>query len=81
MTLKKDTISATLRVELKPWIAPNFASRISDGDGRGGSIPVKELDDDTLEDMALAWVRDLYAKAGRSHAPFYKPAKDGNKLP
>lgn len=66
-------IKATLSIELEPWSAPNFAKRA--GAEEREAIPVRELDDDALEDLALAWVRDLYKKAGRAHCPFYKPAK------
>jgi hypothetical protein len=65
-------IYATINVTLKPWEAPNFAVRATatvPGAEMAG-IPVKELDDDTLEAMALAWVRDLYRKAGRTRCPF-----------
>lgn len=72
--MSEQKISATIKVELKPWQAPRFAIRHGANDETFG-IPVAELDDDTLENMALAWVRQLYLNAGRKHAPFYKPAK------
>lgn len=67
-------INATIKVTLKPWAAPNFATRPT---GEGEGIPVKELHEDTLEDMALAWLDDLYRKAGK-RSPFFKHAKMGS---
>ena len=73
-----DPVSATLRVRLKPWAAPNFARRADIEDQSSeGAIPVNDLDDDALEDMALAWIEDLYRKAGQRRCPFYKTAKVG----
>jgi hypothetical protein len=69
-------IKATLKVSLAPWRAPNFARHAQREEGTEGSaIPVADLDDDALEDLALAWVRDLYRNAGRTYAPFHKPVK------
>lgn len=77
MSLTK-SIKATIQVELSPWRAPNFARRVTDDDSEGqGSIPVRELDDNTLEDMALAWIKHLYMNAGRTYVPFHKPVRDG----
>ena len=72
--MKTPSIKATIRVELRPWRAPAFASRLNGTENSEG-IPVAELDDDTLEDMALAWISELYSNAGRRFVPFYKPAR------
>ena len=69
---KSEIMTTTITVKLKPWIAPGFAVRHGvDGDG----IPVRELSDDALEDMCLAWVRSVYTQAGRHYCPFEKPVK------
>lgn len=65
-------IKATIHVSIKPWDAPNFAVRSEVGDG---GIPVKDLDDDALEEAAYAWLVDLYRKAGRRTCPFYRPTQ------
>lgn len=69
------SINATLKVVLKPWSAPNFAIRRDDagtveGSDHASGIPVRELDDATLDQMAKAWLDDLYARAGRTYHPF-----------
>lgn len=70
-------VSATLKIKLKPWTAPNYVGRADSSDPTAPSIPVADLDDDALEDLALAWLRDLYTKAGRRHCPFRKETKLG----
>lgn len=74
--IKRPSVSATLRVELSPWEAPNFARRVGADDSDITAVHVSDLDDDALEDLALAWVRELYTKAKRTHCPFYKPVKE-----
>jgi hypothetical protein len=62
-----DGISATLKVRLKPWAAPNYARVVGmDESSADSAIPVADLDPQALEQMALAWLSDLYSKAGRS---------------
>lgn len=73
--MSEKPIQATLKVALKPWPAPSYASRVAKGAEKSSGIHVSDLSDDALEDLALAWIEDLYRKAGRPHAPFYKPAK------
>lgn len=72
--MSEKTINATIKVVLKPWDAPNFARRDHVGDGSENAIHVSELDENALEDMALAWLDELYRKAKRT-SPFDKPAK------
>lgn len=63
----EDGINATLRVKLKPWSAPNYARVVGmDESSADSAIPVADLDPEALEMMAMAWVADLYEKAGRS---------------
>lgn len=65
-----ESIDATLRIKLKPWTAPNFA-RIEgfSETSTNSAIPVADLDADTLDALALAWIGDLFTKAGRNWSP------------
>lgn len=54
---------ATIEMKLNPWRAPNFATIADAPDAK--SIPVADLPADVLQDMACAWLEDLYAKAGK----------------
>lgn len=69
-----DPIRATLSIALKPWDAPSFARRAHIDSDEASAVHVRDLDSDALEDMALAWLNDLYRKAGK-RSPFYKPAR------
>lgn len=60
-------VTAKITVALRPWSAPNFATRPS---GEGEGIPVAELSEEALEELAERWLQDLYRKAGRSQMPF-----------
>lgn len=74
--MSKDSITATVTLKLKPWQVPNFAVRADRVEGaEASSVHVSDLDEDALEDMALAWVRELYTKAGQRYCPFRKQAK------
>lgn len=70
----EDVISATLRVKLKPWSAPSFAARETEAGEDRESVHVSELSAETLEAMALAWLRDLYRKA-EQRCPFSETPK------
>ncbi|WP_300573528.1 hypothetical protein [Phenylobacterium sp.] len=81
--MSEKTVTTTIRVTLKAWEAPNFAVRVYASTPSAGSsissaestgIPIREIDPDALQSMAMAWLEDLYRKAGRS-CPFYPPAK------
>lgn len=74
--MSEKTVTATLKVKLAPWQVPNFARRAGPEEAdESFAIPIKDLDEGALEDMALAWVHELYAKAGRHYCPFTKPAQ------
>jgi hypothetical protein len=62
-------IAAKLSVKFSRWQAPNFAILVGESEA---AIPVRDLSDDALEDLALAWLGDLYTAAGRRYCPFHK---------
>jgi hypothetical protein len=73
-------MGATVKLSLKPLMVPNFvgvqlSSRSKSSDGLGEyTVPVSELDEDALEDLAYGFLLDFYKKAGK-HCPFYRPVK------
>ena len=73
-------MSATVKLPLKPLAVPNFvgvALSSSNEEGEGNwdhTVPVKELDEDALEELAYGFLLALYKKANK-HCPFYRPAR------
>lgn len=51
----------TAPVALRPWPAPNFAV-VKSGDDTL-SIPIRDLPEETLDELAAAWLTELYQKA------------------
>lgn len=62
----------TIQMKLKPWQVPNFAQvEMPPGLKQGGvrelpSIAVADLSDEALTGLAVQWLTDLYAKAGKT---------------
>lgn len=62
-------------IELNKFQAPNFATvkskpgRKEDGLQPLASIPIAELEPKTLDELAFAWLEDIYEKAGHPN-PF-----------
>ncbi len=52
----------SIKVDLKEWKVPNFA--IVEGNDKT-SIPVGGLPQEALDELARAWLDELYAKAGK----------------
>jgi hypothetical protein len=73
--MTEKAVIAKLAVTLRPFTVPNFVGVVLPGADENTSLPLSALDEDALEDMCLSWVRAVYEKAGRKHAPFYKPEK------
>lgn len=67
------TVAVSMAMKLRKWMAPNFATVETRQDGRqpSPSIAVAELDPSALDELAAAWLDDLYAKAGRE-VPFHR---------
>lgn len=75
---------AMIEMKMRPWLAPNFAQvespvgRRQDGILVPNGIPVAEIPEHVLHDMALDWVSDLYRKAGKP-CPWVKLKPSGGK--
>lgn len=72
-------MTATVKLKLKPLTVPNFVgvelSRSKSTEGLGSfTVPVAELDEDALEDLAYGFLIEFYKKAGK-HCPFYRPER------
>jgi hypothetical protein len=72
-------MSATVKLKLKALTIPNFVgvefSPRTTKEGLGDfTVPVSELDEDALEDLAYGFLTDFYKKAGKQ-CPFYRPAR------
>lgn len=74
-----DSVTAQVAVSFKAWPTPNFANvAVPPGLRQEGiaplpSIPVAALDKVALDALAMAWVSELYEKAGYD-APVIGPA-------
>jgi hypothetical protein len=73
-------MNATVKLALQPLNIPNFVgvelsprSRAAEGLG-SYTVPVSELDEDALEELAYGFLISFYKKAGKS-CPFYRPAR------
>jgi hypothetical protein len=63
------TIRGAIEVKFRPWAAPNFAAIAGDGrsEPKAEGVPVADLEAATLDAPAEAWLKDLYAKAGKKN--------------
>lgn len=68
-------MEVTTTVNLNPWQVPNFATvkqkpgKREDGPQPAVTIPVADLSQEALDNLAQAWLADLYNKADK-HNPF-----------
>ena len=60
------TITHLKRIELKSFSVPSFAVA---NDGTEDSIPINQLDDDTLYELVNQLINDIYNRAGKSRPP------------
>jgi hypothetical protein len=73
---------AELRMKLKPWAVPNFATiELPPEPKQNGfrelpSIAVAELSADALSDLAEQWLTELYQKAGKPHNWTFQPTSE-----
>lgn len=64
---------ATIETKLQPFSVPNFAiveepaHPRQEGFRDPRAIPISELPDSTLQQMAADWLRDLYDRAGKRY--------------
>ncbi len=70
------TIEARTVVKFKTWTPPNYAvlalEHQQDSKEVAASIPVSELSEEALADLAMDWLDALYAKADKRN-PFQLP--------
>ncbi len=55
---------AKTHVHLRPWSHPNFATATAGINGEL-SIPIAELQQEALDELAQEWLVDLYTDAGK----------------
>ena len=62
---------AKTMIELKPWSVPRFATGVA-GANQDISIPIEQLSQESLDEMAEQWLYDLYESAGKRMPLFSK---------
>lgn len=73
---------ATVELKLKPFNVPAFAHvDLPEREGKTSlspAIPIAELSEDAIEDLAMEWLEALYANRGK-RCPFRRPARSMDK--
>lgn len=66
-------MTASTPIKLVPWVTPNFAVLDLEGEGSAhcgpASVSIKNMSEEALATMAMAWIQDLYKKSGYT-SPF-----------
>jgi hypothetical protein len=62
-------VEASIKVRLKPWNVPNFASVEVEQGKDAQSVAVRDIDESALRELAEKWLDDLYSKTD-FHNPF-----------
>lgn len=57
-----------IKVKIKPFSTPNFVIREGDPDG-ANSIPITDIDVDTLERLCWEFKVEIFKKAGKQMLP------------
>ena len=60
------TTTRSLRA-FKVWDPPNFALAETVIGNMGGAVPVKDVPEDVLDELAARWLASLYEKAGKDN--------------